>query len=680
MKIRYLVLLFFSIFISTSQEIDSLTRESLFRQDLSSLMNIEVYSASKKQEKIIDAPLSISSISYNDIKASGARNLVEALRLVPGVIVREGSNGTYDVHIRGGDNTRNFGEQFTISENSLTLVMINNRPVYDYFDGATFWESLPVSIEEIDKIEVIRGPSSAIYGPNAVSGVINILTKRLKENLLSTHVEAGNFSFYRMGATFSRKINEKLLIGVNTNFTEQHRSELNYYSRVRKQYLPADSLRFLGLPANKRYTEPDLAQRSYFLNMFGLYEINKAKITLDVGLQESKVQKVYVDNQTSILSTNKSNSNYVDAQFRSSKSLVQLYLKNGQQVIEGMRGWLYNTWNYELMGEHTLSFSKYYGITFGASGRSIVYDDQEAINLYGLNRALLKGKREINNFSVSIKNELNWYKLKLIFSTRMDRYNYPNDKYFSYHFVVSYKFFENLSLRVLHSKANRSPAFLNTYYSQNFGTATFTGNRDLDLTSNTLTELGLRANFGSYNIDLEFFHSFYKNFASPIFSGANNSSVFNYQFQNLSTRYVQNGVSIMNSYQINRNLKIDGHFTYSNSEFLNYYQNDSVVENKKASTPPYYGGVDVNYKYKKWRFNINYYFISAYTLTNLLLGYSREIPHVGFRQVCNSKLSYEVENIEVYLNVRNILSQGQEQLFFADRLQPMYSIGLRAKL
>ena len=59
---------------------------------------------------------------------------------------------------------------------NVLLVLIDDRPVFDYFNGGTFWEQLPITIEEVERIEVIRGPSSALYGPNAVCGVVHIIT------------------------------------------------------------------------------------------------------------------------------------------------------------------------------------------------------------------------------------------------------------------------------------------------------------------------------------------------------------------------------------------------------------------------------------------------------------------------------------------------------------------------
>src|ERR1700730_6894059 len=105
---------------------------------------------------------------------------MEAMRLVPGVIVREQANGIYDIHLRGMDNQPPNGA-FDEASNTSTLVMIDNRPIYNYLMGGTFWENLPVDMNDVKKIEVIRGPAAALYGPNAVSGVINIITRQVEK-------------------------------------------------------------------------------------------------------------------------------------------------------------------------------------------------------------------------------------------------------------------------------------------------------------------------------------------------------------------------------------------------------------------------------------------------------------------------------------------------------------------
>jgi iron complex outermembrane receptor protein len=135
------------------------------------LMNIEVTSASKKAQKFSEVPAAIFVITNEDIRRSGARNVPEALRLAPGVDVAAIGGGRYAVTIRGANS------RFA---NKL-LVLIDGRSVYTPLFSGVIWESVGPVLGDIDRIEVIRGPGAAIWGANAVNGVINIISKHSAE-------------------------------------------------------------------------------------------------------------------------------------------------------------------------------------------------------------------------------------------------------------------------------------------------------------------------------------------------------------------------------------------------------------------------------------------------------------------------------------------------------------------
>ena len=177
-KVSLSILLVSVTQISFAQQ-DTVSTDDLLMMSFADLMDVQIESASKKKESLFDAPLSTTVLTAMGIENSGATSIPELLRLVPGLIVREKTNGNYDVHIRGNDNIQS---GVVNSTNTKTLVMIDNRIVYNYFQGGTFWETLPISVDDIEKIELIRGPASALFGPNAVTGVINIITKKAEGN------------------------------------------------------------------------------------------------------------------------------------------------------------------------------------------------------------------------------------------------------------------------------------------------------------------------------------------------------------------------------------------------------------------------------------------------------------------------------------------------------------------
>ena len=126
-----------------------------------------VVTPAKKLQPITKAPASVSVVTQEDIKESGSINLWDALRQVPGLDVDTTTIGQADVSMRG------FADTLT----SKTLLMVDGRSMYSPIQGILFWELLTVQPEEIDRIEVVKGPVASLYGANANLGLINVITK-----------------------------------------------------------------------------------------------------------------------------------------------------------------------------------------------------------------------------------------------------------------------------------------------------------------------------------------------------------------------------------------------------------------------------------------------------------------------------------------------------------------------
>ncbi|QHT65693.1 Plug domain-containing protein [Rhodocytophaga rosea] len=180
------LLLLFSVLAGTAwAQTDSLNTDALMDMSLEELMNVQVVSASKKSENLFDAPLSASVLTRDEIQKAGVNSIMEALRLMPGLIVRQETNGNYDVHIRGLDNVPPNTLQI-YAANTTTLVMIDNRPVYNYLQGGTFWETLPIDLSDVEKIEVIRGllPLYMVLMPFPVLSILSPAAPKRKAFLL----------------------------------------------------------------------------------------------------------------------------------------------------------------------------------------------------------------------------------------------------------------------------------------------------------------------------------------------------------------------------------------------------------------------------------------------------------------------------------------------------------------
>lgn len=127
----------------------------------------KVISASRIATAQKEAPATVYVVTSRDIKDSGAQTIWDALRGVPGVDVIQTKSGQAEVSIRG----------LSKSLNNRTLVMLDGKSVLTAYADIIVWETIPVTLQEIDRIEVLEGPASAVYGANAVNGIINIVTK-----------------------------------------------------------------------------------------------------------------------------------------------------------------------------------------------------------------------------------------------------------------------------------------------------------------------------------------------------------------------------------------------------------------------------------------------------------------------------------------------------------------------
>jgi iron complex outermembrane receptor protein len=135
------------------------------------LLGAEVMSASKRAEPVATTPAAVTVITQEDIARSGVTSIADALRMAPGVEVAQQDANTWAISIRGFNNA---------SANKL-LVMIDGRTVYNPLFAGTYWELQDMPLEDIERIEVIRGPGGALWGANAVNGVINVITKNAKD-------------------------------------------------------------------------------------------------------------------------------------------------------------------------------------------------------------------------------------------------------------------------------------------------------------------------------------------------------------------------------------------------------------------------------------------------------------------------------------------------------------------
>lgn len=173
--------------------------------DLEELMGIDITLASRRAEPILETAAAADVITAEDLRRSGATTIAEALRMVPGMVVARVDGNKWAINSRGFNN---------LFANKL-LVMVDGRSAYSTIFSGTFWEAQDCLFEDIDRIEVIRGPGAALWGANAVNGIIHVITRKAAETTgLMLRLDKGTIEKsgiggrlgFRVGRSFAARV------------------------------------------------------------------------------------------------------------------------------------------------------------------------------------------------------------------------------------------------------------------------------------------------------------------------------------------------------------------------------------------------------------------------------------------------------------------------------------------
>jgi len=657
-RIKYITILLFSLILSSSilaqeegktslskEKILSMSTEELSALSLEDLMaaidivgvssleelyelllNKDVTSASKSEESLFDSPLSTTVLSHDQILASGATSIEEALRLVPGLIVREKTNGNFDVHIRGNDNLP--AKNMTLySENMNTLVMINGRPVFNYSHGGTLWETLPVGFEDIDRIEVVRGPASALYGPNALSGVINIITQTITDDspIVSGNMQAGSLNTYVGDVAFRKKVSDKFSVGLTGNFEarDREREEILVYDRGGSEYIldgknvdpgyftidevnrmyngehrlwPPYDVKGQTYDIYRSFPDPDKSKERMGVNAYVDFMPNEhTTINVMAGHQNSQALTSSMGDVPTPYTTKEAATSYVDLRANYKGFNLQANYNGGTiDYMMGNEGFELDNEQYNIQAEYDLKLGKV-GIRPGVSYQSMSYDDTEYIAEVG--NGYLNERQTIDIFAGSVRLDYRpTDKLRLVAALRAEKYNYPDDIYASWQLVSSYKINDKNLIRAVYSRANQSSFLVNTYSNYTWNVVNmdyprimqFDGNEEHDLKIMDMYELGFRSRPSkSLLVDIEAFYTVSKDFgalmpassALAVFNpldvamvgaDADVNGIVNILYQNMDLVAKQKGITASVDWVISEKLVANGNFTYQQTKLDNY--------------------------------------------------------------------------------------------------------------
>ncbi len=186
-----------------------------------------VLSASRLLQPVSEAPNAMTVIDRDTIKASGFRNIPDILKLVPGMYVSYYNGNQAIVSYHG--TTDQYARRMQ--------VLVDGRSVYLSPEGGVDWEDIPLQMEDIERIEVIRGPAAASYGGNSTQGVISIVTRDAADpQQLRLHALSGNKGAGEASAHFSSALNESLDYRMSAGFRQDNGYDANQYSIENDSY------------------------------------------------------------------------------------------------------------------------------------------------------------------------------------------------------------------------------------------------------------------------------------------------------------------------------------------------------------------------------------------------------------------------------------------------------------
>ncbi len=631
----------------------------LFEMSLEDLMNVEIVSASKESENLFDAPVSSYSITREEIEKSGVTSIPEALRLCPGVIVREMTNGNYDVHLRGLDNITRYATGNQV--NFQTLLMVDNRPVFNYTYGAIIWEALPVDLIDVERIEVVRGPSAPLFGPNALTGVINIITRQPEQTgwYAKANAQYGAPQSLVGNVALGKKFNENTSLIISGNYQDRSRHDDLYYSFSNDQYLES----ITDLPrADILYPEPELALQKQGVNAFFNHQVNdKVNFNLSLGAQTAEVQKEFLGGATSLDFSNTS-SQYVNLAGEIYGIGTKIsYTRGYDRFTYGDSSSIALAFDSEIIDiavEYPWKVSDRLQVRPSINYQSATNDDSEYVQAAQLG-GLLNRSVTASGIAGSLRADYalsdNW---RLIGSVRADKFNKPDDVYVSYQFASTYTVSDKYLFRAAYAKSNSSAFALYTSTElvvdvdlglspvpgagPQYRTA-FLGNSDIDLVTVAMAEIGFRAKISEHlQIDIDAFRQETSNSSTymvsertfqptglpdpfpPVVPATEISTI-----ENFPTEAIQMGVTLSANFVPSTRLQIKPFLTVQKTEVENIalglntlpidpatnpYNIYNGFDDENRSTPRIYGGAFIHGVItSKLHANLSAYFFGDHT-------------------------------------------------------------------
>lgn len=674
--------------------------ESLLNMDVSQLFEIEVTSTTRSKGRLIDSPMSTFRLSRDEILSSGVTTLPELFRMIPGVFVREIRNGVFDIQMRGLNMIpSNLFNNFPANS---ALLMVDNRVVYNYFNGGILLHTLPVEINDIASVEVVQGAVSALYGPNAGTGVIHIKTLS-STNGTATYARAqGGMTTHDSsytGEIFANQSYEddSMFLMLSGHTRRRNRDDDVYFSARQDARLDRNELLPTQGPAGPAYGEPrwpdpSLSVDSDSIHAFSRFDLGEDH-TLKVsgGYHLADAQVILLDDGSVPTSPYKHEEGWLNVVYNRGAFELQAAMDEHRAVVPPRdarlnsrfkRANIYAQYEIDLDAFKLTPLMEWRTIERSAA---VVNDE---------------GNPSINSESFGLKLDKGFDNgIRLLMAGRGDHFEFSDGVEYTYMVAGTYAIDSNNVLRLSHGRSYRTPFFVETFTVTDFPPsprftegASFRGTKDLDLVEYKSTELGYKSIQGS---DLSFDVAAFFNTTgdySNLYLDPENPTIevdgrmpLLLKFYNNTQEADQYGVTVSVTHQPLRTLRTNSFLTLQYTELDGGIgvSNVGIVDNsgKHLDTPELFGGSNVLYQptdeLSLWA---QLYYYSSHSFS--YLNFEGGAKEIGPRVLGNFKAAYQVtENIKPFIVVNNVsFTGGKQQVPNQDELGVQTLLGLEVAL
>jgi iron complex outermembrane receptor protein len=658
-----------------------LSFEEMLDADLEDLMSISVVTPSRQAQSLLEAPVSTSVLTARQIINSGATSLPEALRLLPGVLVREMVNGQFDVHIRGFDNVPP-NKGYPDSLNKSTLILIDGRPVYNHLNGAMLWQELPIDIHDVDRIELVRGPVGSLYGANAATGVIHFITHKARTERNHISWSKGEYQSEALRMRFSSQIDDRTALAGSFHHQQRQRTDNSYYNFATQDYVPIEQVNAFGtnltIDSATRYPDVAQSQDKTAINLYLDIDDHSSTTRFSGGTTVSDYQGVLFTRNTP-LGLYRSEHSYLGFDRQSERYSATVSMRRGAfEVISLSRlDFEYNTFQgafeYHLIQQDTSRLS------VGVSYESARYDSE-----------IFSGVAEQENPALSMQ----WHyqltdRWHAVTAVRGDYFRSAESVLWSYSGGLNYRYSSQLNGRFYLGRSYQSPFFVETFF--DFETTAqnrifvFEGDTSLDPVTIDSAELGVRYLLTQrHALDWEVFASHVDHYAdistqTELVAG---QVLIDSTFENINTEALQLGTTISVQSRWWSDLTSHVYLTVQTTDLEDAVEFTGELDDRDhESTPTVYGGAVLDYQFaEQWHLNLN-----GYYLANQSFDY-RDVDEANSRKsdysddanwILNAKLSYRANQYTtLFINGRNLVNSRQPQMQYLDHLNSLWMAGV----